>query len=174
MKKLFILINIAQTLSLPAQRYTGYGRGSDWGSSSSGSVDCSLLIIGIVIIIIGGLYTLIIKIRETKGLSSGKYIKIIRNGYMVTVPSKDIQSHPFQVIETWNFDDFKKSYDSIQFKKYRINVSKENLDCIICTKGESTITIFVRFECSTENIGCIISEYKVALIKGGTYLLFKK
>lgn len=170
----YILLSIL-TLLLYTQRYTGYGRGYDWDDNlNNGNTDTVFPIIAILIIlVIGGIITLITKFKEKKGLKTGKYIQVINNGYKIVVPSSKVHLQPFEVIQTWKFEEFRKQFDSVEFNKQRLSIYKENIEGICCIKGTEKLTIYVEFECDADYMYRIY-EYYVAKVKNGKYLLYKK
>lgn len=173
MKTLF-LTSFIYAFPLSAQHYTGYGRGIDFESSPrGGSTDNVIFIIGITIFIILGIVAIFLKARERHKLSTGEYIKVIRDGYIVARPCNDKYSQLFEVIQTWKFDEFRKHFTSIKYNIKHTNLDRKELESISCNSETDNVIIYVRFECGVEHIYDII-DYNVAKIKGGSYLLYRK
>ena len=166
---LFLCTNIC-TITLSAQRYTGYGRGSDWGVASGNSNSFYFIII-LVIAILLAIITGIIKIREIIKLSSGEYIKAVEEGCIRAVPNNSYKQ-PFQIVQIWKLKDFEKSFGT--FKYNTESMFHRKLASITCIKDTGTTTILVRFNCDVDNFFNHSDKYRVAKVKNNSYMLCRK
>ena len=157
-----------------AQRATGYGRGYDWEGSPSGGTDYFFLYVILIILAIGLPIYIVSKIREKMKLSSGEYIKVVKNGYIVAAPSDDSYLQQFQVIQVWKLDEFENKFGSFKYNEEKINISRKRLVSITCNKGSETIVVGVGFECDAQRIFNDSNDYRVVKVKNGNYILCHK
>lgn len=166
---LFLCTNIC-TITLFAQRYTGYGRGSDWGVASGSSnsfYSIIILVIAILLAIVAG----VVKIQEIIKLSSGEYIKAVEEGCIRAVPNNSY-TQPFQIIQIWKLKDFEKSFGT--FKYNTESMFHRKLVSITCIKDAETTIILVRFDCDIDNFFNHSDKYRVAKVKNNSYMLCRK
>lgn len=172
MKKILMFTSIIYTLSASAQRYTGWGRGLDSNISyNNNSSDSIFLVIAIIVLVIGGVINLIINIKEKIGLKTGKYVKAIRNGYIVPVSPNDVKFLSFQVLEVWKLEDFEKTFGTFKYNEERINICNKKLVSISCVKDSNITTISVNIECDARRVFFCQSDYRIAKVKNGSYYL---
>ena len=166
-----LLLLLYTAISYP-QRYTGYGRGYDFDDAISFKPSYWIFYIIVGFIIIALPIVLFEKVKSWKGLKSGKYIKIVLNGYEVTTSNK-FNKH-LEVVKTWNLNEFELLYGDFSYKTRRVNISHKRLEQIICTKDDVETIVNVAFECDYDDFFQRNESFRVAKTNNGCYLLFKK
>lgn len=122
MKKiLFLLLLILSSVISFSQRYTGYGRGYDFGDTEKimnyqPSYWFALLLAGMMLI--GGLTFLYSKIDEFLGLKTGKYIKVVSGGKICI--TSDFTKKQYEIVKIWKIEDFGHQHGQLKtVVKYR-------------------------------------------------------
>lgn len=121
--KLILFLNLVYLLPLSAQRYTGYGRGLDWGGGNIGFLDYLFPVVLVIIIIIVGILTILHKIKNIISKLSS---------YGIFNPSMTPLSK------------FIKKHGNIKVQTYITEETGEYLDFCVCTnyKGKKTFIGF--------------------------------
>ncbi len=169
---ILILFSLLYTVSLYAQRYTGYGRGADIDDeviNTEPSYWFFFLIIGVILI--GLPFVIYDKIKKWRGLKSGEYFKIVANGH-IEITNNKYNKH-LEIVKTWKIKEFESEYGKFSYKTKKVNMAHSNLKQIICTNNQEEKIIYVPFDCDCHDFFQEFEKYKIAQTSNGSFILYR-
>ena len=174
MKRFFFLaISLCSVIASYSQRYSGHGRGVDFDDrvmNYEPSYWFVYLILGLIIL--GIPFFIYQKKKERKGIKSGKYIRIVSNGYIQT--TDNLYNKHLEVEKTWKFTDFESLFGKATYETKMVNMSHKNIFRIICTKNSIETIIYVPFDCYYDGFFQNYEKFRVAQVHNGSFVLYKK